>query len=515
MKQRSKPVVYAMILTFLATATLSAATKYQPNWQSLRRHQIPQWLLDAKFGIYAHWGVYSVGIGPAWTEKHLYNPAFSEGKTDAQSLHKKFEKLVGGTLKDGKGYKDLIPFFKAEKYDPAAWADLVVKSRARFAGFSISHHDGFGLWDSDVYDFHAGKMGPKKDLYGMFVAELKKRNVKIITTEHMYRTFGWMNPPAEFLAQAKAENWDVLDPRYKDIYPTDLNGGDRGEFLKQWDLKMREVIDRYQPDLIWCDGGQFLADGIVVDTLAYYFNQAEKRGQHVGILNKRPMRAEAPFFNFPDDFEMYDYEHGRDRPVVVERPWIDSMTITGKGWNYTGYDGAITAGELLKNLIDDVARGGGVLLSLAPRADGTIPEAQQQTLIETGKWLDQNGEAIFETVQWKYPSDDTKEEEEEKYIYEYRPGFTRFNYEKMRPEDVRYTMAKDRSAIYVLTIGSPEGKTILAKRLGSAEPVDIKRVSLLGCKKKIDWQRTARGLAIMLPDPLPNDKALAFKVDLK
>jgi len=492
-----------------------AAEKYESTWDSLLKHELPEWLLDAKFGIYAHWGIYSVGIGPAWTEKHLYNPDFSKGKPDQNNLQEKFEKLVGGGLKDGKGYKDLIPFFTADKYDPVAWADLIVKSRAKFAGFSVSHHDGFGLWDSDVYEWNVGKMGPKRDLYGEFVKELRKRNVKVITTSHMYRTFGWMNPPKKFLKQAKEENWDVMNPKYKHFYPTDLNGGDYDEFLKQWDLKIREVIDKYHPDVIWFDGGKFMQDGICTGTLAYYFNQAAKRDQLVGILNKRPMRSEPPWFNFPDDFEMYDYEHGRDRPVVIDRPWIDSMTITGKGWSYSGYDGAVSSGEFIRNLIDNVARGGGILLSLAPRADGTIPQAQQQTLIEAGLWLDQNGEAIFGTRRWKYASDDSPEAEERQYLYTYRPGHTRWNFDQMSASDVRYTSAKNGSAIYVLTMGLPKEKTIIAKRFDAGEKVRIKSVSLLGCAEKIKWERTGEGLVIKVPHTLPNDKALAFRIDTK
>jgi alpha-L-fucosidase len=513
-------VLFAIFVLVLLIGTTQAdqsaeTNQFQANWESLRQHEIPEWLLDAKFGIYAHWGIYSVGIGPAWTEKFLYNPEYSEGKPDNQNLHRKFEALVGGGLKDGKGYKDLVRFFTADKYDAAAWADLIVKSRAKYAGFSIAHHDGFGLWDSDVYEWNAGKMGPQKDLYGMFVKELHERDVKIIATEHMYRTFGWMNPPEKFMAQAKAENWDVLNPANKNLYSTSLNGGDYESFLKLWNLKMREVIDKYQPDLIWCDGGRFDLSDTCLQTFSYYFNQAQSRGQQVGILNKRPMRKEPPWFNFPEDFGMYDFEHGRDRPVVVDRPLVDSMTITGRGWNYTGYDGAISCDEFLKNLIDDVSRGGAVLLSLAPRADGTIPDAQQQLLIQIGKWLDMNGEAIFDTRPWKYPSDDTPQQEKSKYLYEYKPGHTRWNYGKMNNDDVRYTMNKPRSILYILTIGSPRGKTITARRLNSLENIHIKTISLLGSSKQINWNRDDDGLKIELPETRPSDMALSFKVILE
>jgi alpha-L-fucosidase len=175
--------VSLLLLVGCGTAQKKNGNKYEASWESLKQHQIPKWVKDSKYGIYAHWGIYSVGIGPPWTEKRLYNPDYEKGK-----LLEKFKELTGHELKDGYGYKDLIKYFKAENYDPVAWAELVKKSGAKFAGFSISHHDGFGLWDSDVYKWNVGKMGPKRDLYGDFVKELRKQKIKIYATSHMYRT---------------------------------------------------------------------------------------------------------------------------------------------------------------------------------------------------------------------------------------------------------------------------------------------------------------------------------------
>ncbi len=503
------------ILSFLMLSSYIAGKEenikhYEATWASLEQKEIPVWLEDAKFGIYAHWGIYSIGIGPAWTEKHLYNPDYQNG-----ALLKRFEQLVGGSLKDGEGYKDLVPFFKAEKYDPAAWADLVKKSGAKFAGFSISHHDGFGLWDSDVYPWNAGKMGPKRDLYGDFVRELRKRNIKIYATSHMYRTFNWMIPPEKYIEQAKREHWDVVDPRYKDYYPNSLNGGTEDEFYKLWNLKIREVIDKYHPDLFWFDGGKFMEKNNCLATFAYYFNQAEQRGQEVYIANKYAFGRK---FNFPDNFGIYNFENGRDRPVNVDRFWMDDINITGKGWGYGGYDGARPSKEIIKHLIDNVSRGGGLIVSLAPRLNGTIPEAQQNTLLETGKWLQTNGEAIFGTRKWFFPSDDSPEETSEKYIHRYRKDNpnTRWDYDQMPEGSVRYTQKVD--TVYILTLGIPAGKQVVAKRFSTRYNLfigKINNVTLLGAEDKINWKRTEEGLVIDLPEKLPNDKALAFKITLQ
>ncbi len=507
-----------IILTILPVLVLTAwiynrkenLAHFEPTWESLSKKEIPQWLKDAKFGIYAHWGVYSIGIGPAWTEKHLYNPEYKKGE-----LLKKFEELVGGSLKDGKGYKDLVPFFKAENYDPVAWAELVKKSEAKFAGFSISHHDGFGLWDSEVYEWNAGKMGPKRDLYGDFVNELRKQGIRVYATSHMYRTFNWMCPPQKYVEQAKKESWDVVDPRYSKFYPNRLNGGSEEEFYKLWNLKIREVIDKYHPDLFWFDGGKFKEKNNCLETFAYYFNQAAQRGQEVYIANKLPTSR---VFNFPANFGIYNFEHGRDRPVMVDRIWMDDINITGKGWGYTGYEGARPSKEIIINLIDNVSRGGGLIVSLAPRLDGTIPEEQQKTLLETGEWLRTNGEAIFGTTQWFFRSDETPEETAKKYIYKYsnvKPN-TRWNYEKMPEGSLRYTQKGD--VVYFLTLGIPKEKVLVAKRFAGRYKLfygKIVNIELLGYTGALEWERLDDGLHVVLPEKLPNNKALAFKVTLQ
>lgn len=312
-----------LLAVFFLFIQLHADEQLDAKWQKLAKEPTPEWLQDAKFSIYAHWGIYSLGLNCSeWLEKRLYQPGFQEKTPKHNRALTHFENLVGGTLKDGKGYKDLVPHFKAENYDPALWADVVKKSGARFAGFSLAHHDGFGLWDSDLYNWNAGKMGPKRDLYGDFVTELRKVDMKVIATSHMYRTYGWMLPPRKDWKLAQAENWDVVNPQYKEFYPSTLTGVTKEEFYNQWSLKIREVIDKYHPDLFWFDGGGFQNDHIPVDTLSYYFDQAKNRKQEVHVLNKRPMTNKPPLYNFPDYFGIKDFEHGRDRPVDFNESFI-------------------------------------------------------------------------------------------------------------------------------------------------------------------------------------------------
>ena len=170
----SKPVsVILGVLMMIACAPVedepAPAKRYEPNWQSLTRHPAPEWLMDAKFGIYAHWGVYSApAFATEWYGKEMYDPM------DRRGVFSHHMKKHGGPAK--MGYREFVPQFKAEKFDPAAWADVIAKSGAKYAGIAVVHHDGFGLWDSEVNRWNAGKMGPKRDLYGDLVKELRAKD---------------------------------------------------------------------------------------------------------------------------------------------------------------------------------------------------------------------------------------------------------------------------------------------------------------------------------------------------
>jgi alpha-L-fucosidase len=487
--------------------------KMTAQWDRMIARPIPEWLRDAKFGIYAHWGLYSVGHHCSeWYARHLYNPEYQAGR--AGRLINDFEANVG-TLKEGYGYKDMAQFLTAENYDPDFWASVVEESGAKFAGFSISHCDGFGMWASDVYDWNVGKVGPKRDLYGEFVSALRKTDVKIITTSHMKRTHGWMLPPPKFRQQARDEKWDVMNPEYKGIYPSNETGVTPDEYEQHWSRCLHEVVHKYRPDVIWFDGGSFKTPR-ATDFVEYYFKQADERGQSVHVINKRPVSGPgmAKTYNFPDAFGMKDFEHGRDRPADYEDEFFDSLTITGGSWGYAWINGEQSIGveKLSMYLIDSVSRGGSILLSLAPTSDGILPEATIKTLRDLGAWLRVNGEAIYATRKWDYPSDEDADVETEKYVYANPAHINRWHFDKFTNDDVRYTRSKDGKYVYVMTLGQPSGSSVVAKRFAKGQPFKIKSISLLGSDKKLHCEQTAEGLIMHLPSSLPTHGALAFKL---
>ena len=474
-----------------------AADSYKADWQSLGTHPMPEWLLDAKFGIYAHWGVYAV---PAFMTEHYAKRMYEPG----HAIHAHHTKTWGQPSKFG--YREFIPMFKAERYDPDEWARFIEASGARYAGLAVVHHDGFLLWDSAVSKWNAKQMGPKRDLYGELVAALRRRGLKTIATEHHIRSFNWYLPGAGGFGEVdaaklkaiaeklRAEKIDLVDPQYADLY-TNAITSTHAEFMVKWRAKLYEVIDKYQPDILWFDGGNFRgtdSERIVLETLAHYHNQAAKRGQPVEVLNKLPGTMK---FNFPEDYGILTFEEGRDRDAKVARPWIDDMRIGDPAWGYVQGQTYKRGGEILAGLVDRVARGGGLLLNLSPKADGTIPDEQKAALLEVGGWLKVNGEAIYGTRPWTIHA-----EGDEKKLR--TPGaHPKWNFANVDASDIRYTTPKDRSALYAIPLAWPKGASSITLKAVTAQsfPGDIARITLLGQRGELKFSRNADGLRVELP----------------
>lgn len=477
--------------------------KYEASWESIKQHEVPEWLMDAKFGIYAHWGPYSVpAFATEWYGKEMNSPGDRRGVFDHHM------KKYGGPAKFG--YHKFIPMFKAEKFDPAQWADLIAKSGARYAGIAVVHHDGFGMWDSDVNRWNAGKMGPKRDIYGELVTELRKKpGMKTIATFHHIRTFNWFLPRDEkYIERAKEENWAILDPEYKDFYWNEYTSTQE-EFMAVWNAKVREVMDKYQPDVVWFDGGKFQEDGAVAtvtELLAYYLNKGMEWGKEVEILNKLPTTMQ---WNFPRGVGVLTYEQGRDRPPAEDLPWIDDMSISETAWGYKTDISYRDPSRVIDGLVDRVARGGGLILSLAPMADGTIPQGQQDILLAMGGWFDVNGEAIFGTRPWKIHA----EGDTEKLIT--KGEHPKWEFKNTTAEDIRFTTKGND--LYAIVLDWPAGGKLTIKTLGEGTKISgggVDSVEMLGAGP-VEWTRDADGLTIGLPSEKPCDYAYSFKIKVK
>jgi alpha-L-fucosidase len=403
------------------------------------------------------------------------------------------------------GYKDFIPLFKAERYDPEEWAKFIEASGARYAGLAVVHHDGFLLWDSKVSRWNAKQMGPKRDVYGDLVAALRRRGLKTIATEHHIRTFNWFLPGTKAFGEGdiskaaeivREQNYDLGDPAYADLYWNALTST-YADFMRSWRAKLVEVIDKYNPDVLWFDGGNFQgneSEKIVLEVLAHYHNQAAARGQPVEVLNKLPGTLK---FNFPERYGILTFEEGRDRPAKVVRPWIDDMKISDIGWGYVKGQKYKTGGEIVAGLIDRVARGGGLLLNLSPMADGTIPAEQKNALLEVGAWLKVNGEAIYTTRPWQIHA----EGDESKLR---TPGeHPKWTFTNVETTDIRFTQPKNGGAVYAISLAWPKDARLATVKSINEQtlPGKIASVTLLGHQGELTFRRGPEGLQIDLPNP--------------
>jgi alpha-L-fucosidase len=480
--------------------------EFSPTWESLNRHKVPKWLIDAKFGVYAHWGIYSVpAFGNEWYAKHMYDPS-----TEIFQHH-----LKRYGPPETFGYKDFISRFRAEHYDPIEWAEIIADSGARYAGFAVVHHDGFLLWDSQVNRWNSGKMGPERDLFGELVRELRRLDLKTIATFHHIRTFNWYLPEeTEIQLEGKNAGWDLFNPDFADLYWNEYTG-DFSDFISEWRAKVKEVIDNYEPDLLWFDGGLF-QDGqsvrMVRDILTYFYNQEGKWGKTVEVLNKFPSTM---IFNFPREFGVLTFEEGRDRGVFIDRPWIDDQKISDYSWGYVEGQTYKDPGVIIDGFIDRVSRGGGLLLSLCPKADGSIGEEQKRILGEMGVWLRQNGEAIYGTRKWKVQT----EGPEMKFRRINSRDNTTWDFSVASAEDIRFT--RKGNTLYAIALDWPESGVLRINALGSHATLGtqggIKFVSLLGSKsnEKLKWKQNENELLIELPKKKPNAYAYAFKVEVE
>ncbi len=502
----------AILLINALVAAAVAAERYEANWDSLRQHENPQWAVDAKFGIYAHWGPYSVAGG--WRDVGNINwgnyyVTIQEGiynSSSQEARRKAFEKRYG-SITNGAGYKELCADFKPVKFDPEYWADLIEKSGAKYAGICGIHHDGFAMWDSKLTDFCATKIGPKRDLLGDILAAIRKRGIKTMVSFHHERTERMYNGLISGLKKNSVKGVDILNPDYTDLYWF-LGGKER--FEKNRIALTEEVIDKYKPDVLWFDGG---AQGEASEQiLAHYFNMAQNAGKEVCVHNKG---------NFENNFGIYSFENGAFRPQFVPWPWEDD-TPSAIGWcDWPWWWGLEykKPRDVIVRLVDLVARNGGLLLSLNPRPDGTLDQGQIDLLLGIGGWLKQNGESVYGTRPWTIYAEGHFEPLPLVQIHPVTGAKGRASQpdtSKFDTSDIRFVTKGN--TLYATQLVPPTNGVTVIRSLGQqmkvSEANKITAVELLG-HGSVKFIRKSDRLEITLPEQLPNPWALAFKITVE
>jgi len=477
-------VSFSAILTLLVSSPVShAQEKYQATWESLKTYQIPDWFRDAKFGIFIHWGVYSVpAFGSEWYPRNMYEQGSKEFKHHIETYgpQKKF------------GYKDFIPMFKAEKFDPAAWVALFKKAGAKYVVPVAEHHDGFQMYKSALSKWNAFEMGPHRDVLGELAAEIKKQGLIFGLSSHRIEHWFFMNGGKHF-------DSDVLDPANATLYgpAREENETPSPEFMNNWLLRCTELVDNYKPQLFWFDWWieQPAMDPYRKSFASYYYNKGLEWNEGV-VLNYKNV-------SFPEKAAVLDLERGK-LGGIREPAWQTDDAIGNESWGYAAGNTFKSAQYVITNLIDIVSKNGNLLLNIGPRSDGTITEEETQTLLGTGKWLDINGEAIYGTRPWKIYGEGPTQSASGSFADQKVP-FT--------AKDIRFTTKGD--ILYAIAMGQPATNTVIKALGAKAGNGVIASVEMTGRDEKISWKQESDALVVKPSKSYPSENAVVYKISFK
>ena len=471
----------------------AAAGPFRADWQSLRAYQAPEWFRDAKFGIFIHWGVYSVaGYGSEWYSRNMYQQSQPEYAHHIATFGPQAES----------GYKDLIPKFKAERFDPAAWATLFHDAGARYVIPVAEHHDGFPMYQSNLTDWCAGKMGPRHDVLGELATAIRAQGMHLGVSSHRAEHDWFFDGGRRFAS-------DVNDPRYAGFYgPAQLRLNDSedlahdftfvsGAFMDDWLARTAEIVERYHPDLIYFDWwvGQPDFRTHLQRFATYYYNQAAAAQQPVVLFYKLSNMAEGA--------GTLDLERGGLGEIRAQ-PWQTDTSLSNASWGYVEHDTYKTPQMVIHQLADVVSKNGNLLMNVGPRPDGTIPEEAAHTLLAVGAWLKVNGEAIYGTRPWR----------------EYGEGPTKFEAGQFHDtagqpytaEDYRFTTKGD--ALYAIELGWPKhGEAVIHALAPTAGTRPVGAVQLLGSSAAaISFSQQPDGLHIHVPAQPPGQYAYTYRI---
>jgi alpha-L-fucosidase len=471
---------------------------FLPDWNSLSRYQVPQWYRDAKFGIFIHWGVYSVpAFGSEWYPRQMYLTGSKENEHQV-SLH--------GPLTSF-GYKDFIPSFKAEHFEPQAWAQLFKEAGARYVVPVFEHHDGFQMYDSNLSDWTAAKMGPHRDLMGDLEKAVRGEGLYFGASSHRIE-HDW------FMDGGRVTPSDVNDPKYAAFYgpaqsqledKTGGNGSELGNdwtyvspaYANDWLARDAEIVQKYHPDIIFFDWwiGQPSVRAYLAKFAAYYYNESSKRGP-VGIITYK-------WIDMQKDSGVLDIERGQ-LDQSLDRVWQTDTSVSNESWGYIEHDTFKTPDFIVHQLADIVSKNGNLLLNIGPRSDGTIPEEVQTVLRQVGGWLKVNGDAIYGTRPWTiYGEGPTKVA---------AGSFQDTKTENYTAGDFRFTTKGNH--LYAIELAWPSGSeaTVHSLTNESLKGKQIQAITLLGSDARITYRLQADGLHIELPVKPSGSYAYTFQI---
>ncbi len=492
--------------------------KFEPNWESLRQYETPEWFRNAKFGIWAHWGPQCVEGSGDWMARELYQEGSKAYKHHVANYGHPSEV----------GFKDILPLFKAEKWNPDSLVALYKSIGAQYFFVLGNHHDNFDLWDSKYQPWNSKNIGPKRDLLAEWAAASRKHGLPFGVSLHADHAWTWYETSRRYdrdgdkmgvpydgnmtIEDGKGKWWEGMDPQqlYAQNHPLSEGSWADGMVGKQWAWgngaatpseefctnfynRTLDVINRYNPDLLYFDttGVPFypVSDaGLKIAAHFYNHNMALNGGKNEAVMFGKILTDEQK------EALVWDVERGAPNEIIP-RPWQSCSCIGG--WHYKTdiynkgrYKSAET---VIRLLADIVSKNGNLLLNIPLRADGTFDDKEAIVINGIGKWMNINKEAIFDTRPWtKFGEGPVADAD----IPLNDQGFNEGAYSNMDSKEIRFTTKGN--LLYAILLAWPENDNIEIKSL-SANDKKVKRVELLG-HGKVPFTQTASGLKVTMPE---------------
>lgn len=471
-----------------------AAGPFKPTWESLREFRCPDWFRDAKFGIWSHWGPQAVPMYGDWYARHMY--------VEGHDQYRHHWRVYGHPSKAG--YKDIVPLWKAEKFDPAALMSLFVDAGARYFVGQAMHHDNFDNFDSRHNRWNAVNVGPRRDIIRLWQEAAAAHHLPFGLTEHLGASFNWfaVNKGSDKTGTYAGVPYDGAGAEARDLYhPNEgyalerdgkwLWYTDNAAFHAHWFDRIKDVIDKYHPDLLYSDGGVPFGE-VGLRIIAHLYNtSAALHGANRAIYTQKDTKPEVYTVG------VLDIERGQ-RAAIAEHPW---QTDTSVGdWFYNVRDVYKTPRHVLEMLVDIVSKNGNLLLNIPQKPDGSLDDECTFLLKRMAAWIKINGEGVFGSRPWEVAGEGPS-----------MPEARAFKEDAVQwsPEDFRFT--RRDNTLYAFQMRRPPQGVSNIKSLGSASARRVAGVRLLG-RGDVTFQQSADGLRITMPAAPETDGPDAFAI---
>lgn len=466
---------------------------FEPTWESLRTFRCPQWFQDAKFGIWAHWGPQSVPMYGDWYARHMY--------VEGSDQYRYHVRKYGHPSRVG--WKDMVQLWKAENFDPDGLMELFAAAGARYFVGQAAHHDNFHNWNSTHHRWNAVNMGPRKDIVGAWKQAATKFGLPFGLSEHIGATFSWYkaNKGADQTGPYAGVPYDGNDPAYEDLYLPNQSASNwdvewytsNPWWHAKWYSFVKDIVDQYQPDLLYSDGGvPFGEYGLNLISHLYNTSARLHGGVNQAVYTQKDRKAEVYTVG------VLDIERSQ-LPGISPHIW---QTDTSVGdWFYNVRDVYKTPRHVADMLIDIVSKNGNLLLNVPQKPDGTLDDECTYLLRSLGTWLRINGEGIYGTRPWTVFGEGPSQVVIKHFQEDAVPWTI---------EDFRFTQ-KD-GQVYAFQMKWPEGGKTVIRSLGRGQAPEVKSVTVLGHQGPVRFEQTGRGLAIDLPEQKPCEYDQCYRI---